>query len=149
MVSSANILQARSRMELCFKRAFESYHKRNHRTTHNEKLERGNQRGSHSGVGGTMAPITSHVEGIPNSTDLPPDGKTHHTFHADRKQSEDAPAVKFSCLTHSTFHPFFTGHAFTGEYTQWFFSQHIPEQVACQCGEVLQTINSLTHAVST
>ncbi|KAF8483065.1 hypothetical protein F5888DRAFT_1627571, partial [Russula emetica] len=33
-----------------------------------------------------------------------------------------------------------TGHAFTGEYTQRFFPQHTPDQVACQCGASLQTI---------
>jgi hypothetical protein len=46
---------------------------------------------------------------------LPPDGKPH-------------------------IYRFITGHAFTGEYTQRFFPQHTPEQIACQCGEPLQTV---------
>jgi len=69
----------------------------------------------------------------------PPDGKTHHTFQMDYSSTEGAPA-KFSRLTHSTLYRFITGHAFTGEYTQRFFPQHTPEQIACQCGEPLQTI---------
>ncbi|KAH9961323.1 hypothetical protein BC827DRAFT_1131805, partial [Russula dissimulans] len=32
------------------------------------------------------------------------------------------------------------GHAFVGAYTQRFFPQHTPEQIACQCGETIQTI---------
>ena len=47
---------------------------------------------------------------------------------------------KFSRLTHTTFYCFITGHAFTGEYIQHFFPQHTPEQIACQCGEPLQTV---------
>ncbi len=33
-----------------------------------------------------------------------------------------------------------TGHAFVGAYTQRFFPQHTQEQVACPCGELVQTI---------
>ncbi|KAH9954194.1 hypothetical protein BC827DRAFT_1101602, partial [Russula dissimulans] len=32
------------------------------------------------------------------------------------------------------------GHAFVGAYTQRFFPQHTPDQIACQCGEAIQTI---------
>ena len=63
----------------------------------------------------------------------------HHTFHVTHSSDTEPPA-KFSRLTHSTFYRFITGHAFTGEYTQRFFPQHTPEQIACQCGEPLQTI---------
>ena len=69
----------------------------------------------------------------------PPDGNPHHTFHVTHSSDTEPPA-KFSRLTHSTFYRFITGHAFTGEYTQRFFPQHTPEQIACQCGEPLQTI---------
>jgi hypothetical protein len=89
----------------------------------------------------------------------PPDGKTHHTFlpqsSPNTQQSEAEPTnrnenqkskVKFSRLTHSTLYRFITGHAFTGEYTQRFYPAHTPEQVACQCGEPLQTIE---HVLTT
>ena len=33
-----------------------------------------------------------------------------------------------------------TGHAFIGAYTQRFFPQHTQEQVACICGEPIQTV---------
>jgi hypothetical protein len=83
----------------------------------------------------------------------PPDGNVHHTFLprslSDTQQSQSKPIdhnrnhkdkVKFSRLTHSTLYRFITGHAFTGEYTQRFYPPHTPEQVACQCGEPIQTI---------
>jgi Reverse transcriptase (RNA-dependent DNA polymerase)/Endonuclease-reverse transcriptase len=72
---------------------------------------------------------------------MPPDGKPHHTFYCTHPNKTDAePQAKFSRLTHSTFYRLITGHAFTGEYTQRFFPQHTPEQVACQCGEPIQTV---------
>jgi len=73
---------------------------------------------------------------------LPPDGKPHHTFLVNHRgnETEGEPKAKFSRLTHSTFYCFITGHAFTGEYTQRFFPQHTQEQVACQCGEAIQTV---------
>ncbi|KAH9962359.1 hypothetical protein BC827DRAFT_1197936 [Russula dissimulans] len=40
-------------------------------------------------------------------------------------------------------HPHYTaitGHAFIGAYTQLFHPHHTPEQVACQCGEPIQTV---------
>jgi len=52
----------------------------------------------------------------------------------------DRPKAMFSRLTHSTFYRFITGHAFTREYTQRFFPQHTPEQVACHCGELVQMV---------
>jgi hypothetical protein len=72
---------------------------------------------------------------------MPPDGKPHHTFHPTHPhdKSDERPQAKFSRLTHSTLYRFITGHAFTGEYTQRFFPQHTLEQIACQCGEPLQT----------
>ncbi|KAI0278808.1 hypothetical protein BC826DRAFT_912259, partial [Russula brevipes] len=35
------------------------------------------------------------------------------------------------------------GHAFSGAYTQRFFPNHTPEQIACQCGEPIQTIEHI------
>jgi Reverse transcriptase (RNA-dependent DNA polymerase)/Endonuclease-reverse transcriptase len=77
----------------------------------------------------------------------PPDGRTHHTFHPERlmnKQPErvrgEKKLIKFSRLTHSTFYRFVTGHAFTGEYTQRFYPLHTQDQIACPCGEPVQTI---------
>jgi hypothetical protein len=72
----------------------------------------------------------------------PPDGRQHHTFLPTpaRNAPEEEHPVKFSRLTDSTFYRFITGHAFTGEYTQRFFPQHTAEQVACQCGEPIQTV---------
>ena len=81
----------------------------------------------------------------------PPDGKTHHTFRPERAKGQKTPTpfeqaqgqentVKFSRLTHSTFYRFVTGHAFTGEYTQRFYPLHTQEQIACPCGEPVQTI---------
>ncbi len=73
---------------------------------------------------------------------LPPDGKPHHTFLMPNSQTtaDDETQTKFSRLTHSTLFRFITGHAFTGEYTQRFFENHTPDQLTCQCGETLQTI---------
>jgi ribonuclease HI len=72
----------------------------------------------------------------------PPDGKPHHTFHTTQGKNtpEERPKDKFTRLTHSTFYRVITGHAFTGEYTQRFFPLHTQEQIACQCGEALQTV---------
>jgi hypothetical protein len=36
-----------------------------------------------------------------------------------------------------------TGHAFIGAYTQHFFDQHTPEQIACTCGELVQTVEHI------
>jgi Reverse transcriptase (RNA-dependent DNA polymerase) len=82
----------------------------------------------------------------------PPDGRAHHTFQPARKPDKgpEDPALagdvngqgnpdKFPRLTHSTFYRLVTGHAFTGEYTQRFFPQHTQEQIACPCGELIQT----------
>ena len=86
----------------------------------------------------------------------PPDGKTHHTFQLKKYPhppttgntttgpNAEGPKDTFSRLTHSTFYRFITGHAFTGEYTRRFFPLHTPEQVACQCGETVQTIEHVT-----
>ena len=90
----------------------------------------------------------------------PPDRKLHSTFqplatpHSPQPQDTDPPGritnpnecdraqekVKFSRLTHSTLYHFITGHAFTGEYTQRFYPLHTSEQVACPCGEPIQTV---------
>ena len=78
----------------------------------------------------------------------PPDGRMHHTFQPKRvrgKGPERPPTGetenpdKFSRLNHSTLYRFMTGHAFTGEYTQRFYPLHTQDQIACPCGEPLQT----------
>jgi len=84
----------------------------------------------------------------------PPDGKPHPTFiHTKAKRPTGAvrrpqkgrthkPPAKLSHsrLTTSTLYRIITGHAFVGSYTQRFFSQHTPDQIACQCGETIQTV---------
>jgi hypothetical protein len=55
----------------------------------------------------------------------PPDGRPHPTFLVRQD------TVKFSRLTLCTLYRVITGHAFVGSYTQRFFPQHTPEQVAC------------------
>jgi hypothetical protein len=81
----------------------------------------------------------------------PPDGKAHHTFkivpaagRADPAHNahtrETEPKAKFSRQTYCTLLRYITGHAFTGEYTQRFYPLHTQEQVACPCGNPLQTI---------
>jgi ribonuclease HI len=67
----------------------------------------------------------------------PPDGRTHPTFKPDQ------PTVKFSRRTSCTLYRLATGHAFTGDYTRRFFSRHTQEQVACPCGEPIQTVEHL------
>jgi hypothetical protein len=86
----------------------------------------------------------------------PPDGKAHHTFNIKPtpRGERDGPEpnehtrnqqnkVKFSRLTHSTLLRFITGHAFVGEYTKRFYPPHTQEQIACQCGEPLQTVEHI------
>ena len=81
----------------------------------------------------------------------PPDGRAHLTFQPEKANDHKKTArteqalgpretAKFSHLTHSTFYRFVTGHAFTGEYTQRFYPLHTQEQLACLCGEAVQTI---------
>ena len=67
----------------------------------------------------------------------PPNGRPHPTFLAGK-----GPA-KFSRALHCTLYRIITGHAFTGEYTQRFFNQHTPEQIACGCGEPIQTVEHI------
>jgi hypothetical protein len=71
----------------------------------------------------------------------PPDGRPHPSFHAE-KSPGDPRARKVKCprRVRSNFYRLITGHAFIGEYTQRFFPQHTQEQVACPCGEPVQTV---------
>ena len=86
----------------------------------------------------------------------PPDGKAHHTFNIKPTPKEGREGlepnghirnqetkVKFSRLTHSTLLRLITGHAFTGEYTKRFYPPHTQEQIACPCGEPLQTVEHI------
>ena len=74
----------------------------------------------------------------------PPDGKAHHTFQPppppSTNRTGEQPKAKFPRAVYSTFYRIITGHAFVGEYTQRFYSQHTPEQIACPCGKPVQTI---------
>jgi hypothetical protein len=87
----------------------------------------------------------------------PPDGRAHHTFQApcpaptpeteprhttthNGERTRELSEAKFSRATYSTFYRLITGHAFTGEYTQRFYAPHTPEQIACPCGEPIQTV---------
>jgi hypothetical protein len=82
----------------------------------------------------------------------PPDGKPHPTFQASQERATQrnagdatppnrvAKTAKFSRATVCTLYRIITGHAFSGAYTQRFYPSHTPEQIACQCGEPIQTI---------
>jgi len=83
----------------------------------------------------------------------PPDGKSLSTFQPAPKKTPgprtrpqlnptQQPQAKstFSKRTISTLYRIITGHAFVGAYTQRFYPQHTPEQIACTCGEPVQTI---------
>jgi hypothetical protein len=64
----------------------------------------------------------------------PPDGRAHPILRTGWN------AVKFSRKTLCTLYRIITGHAFIGSYTQGSYSQHTPEQIACPCGEPVQTV---------
>jgi hypothetical protein len=86
----------------------------------------------------------------------PPDGRPHPTFqtpqlteppttkdsnkHPTQETQNKNAAKPFLRLTYSTLYRFITGHTFTSEYTQWFFSKHTAEQITCPCGYPIQTI---------
>ena len=75
----------------------------------------------------------------------PPDGKAHHTFNITPEKDGPHPRgqelkAKFSRTTYVTMLRYATGHAFTGEYTQRFYPLHTQEQIACPCGNPLQTV---------
>jgi hypothetical protein len=89
----------------------------------------------------------------------PPDGRPHPTFQTPQPkeppmtkgsnkqltqetQNENA-AKQFLRLTYSMLYRFITGHAFTSEYMQHFFSQHTAKQIACPCGYPIQTIEHI------
>jgi hypothetical protein len=78
-----------------------------------------------------------------------PDGRHHLTFHIKKGMANNTGSTrdphrkkrdKFLHLTHATLYHFATGHAFVGAYTQRFHPRHMPEQVACLCGEPTQTV---------
>jgi hypothetical protein len=83
----------------------------------------------------------------------PPNGKAHHAFKiipdAGGSQAPNARygdhenKAKFSRTTHTTLLRFITGHAFTGEHTQRFYPPHTQDDIACPCGEPLQTIEHI------
>jgi hypothetical protein len=85
-------------------------------------------------------------DGLPHPTFLPPPPPTPAEPPATtpntntRTQPGEHSQAKFSRRTHCTFYRIITGHTFVGEYTQRFFPQHTPEQIACPCGELLETV---------
>ncbi|KAI0279245.1 hypothetical protein BC826DRAFT_1081479 [Russula brevipes] len=66
--------------------------------------------------------------------------------HPSTPPSQVAKRVKFTCSTICTMYRIITGHAFTGAYTQRFYPNHSLEQIACQCGEPIQTIEHVLMA---
>jgi hypothetical protein len=84
----------------------------------------------------------------------PPDRKPHPTFlwtttqqaagmprHlASCRPTRPTAKPSFSRQTISTLYRITTGHTFVSEYTQRFYRQHTPDQIACQCGKRVQTI---------
>lgn len=71
----------------------------------------------------------------------PPEGKPHPTFFIPKRPADiRARTVKFDRRIISTFYRLITGHAFVGAYTQRFFPLHTPNQIACPCGEPIQTV---------
>ena len=87
----------------------------------------------------------------------PPDGRPHPTYitptdlptpraPANGARAPQGPGnplgikVKFSRKNFSTLYHIITGHAFIGAYTERFHPQHTPDQVACPCGEPVETV---------
>jgi ribonuclease HI len=64
----------------------------------------------------------------------PPDGRAHPVFQAEQN------SAKYTRCNISTLFRIITGHAFTGAYTQRFYPQHTPNQIACLCGATIQTV---------
>ena len=64
----------------------------------------------------------------------PPDGKAHPTLLSKKESAE------FSRLTLCTMYRIITRHAFIGSYTQRFYPDHTPDQIACPCGERIQSV---------
>ena len=63
----------------------------------------------------------------------PPDGRSHPTFqHAKTQRSAGTPynAEQLSQVSLDPLHRAITGHAFVGAYTQRFFPQYTPDQIA-------------------
>ena len=67
----------------------------------------------------------------------PPDGQPHPVSQAGQGEA------KSSRKTVCTLYWVITGHAFIGAYTQRFYPQHTREQVACPCGEPVQTVEHI------
>jgi hypothetical protein len=67
----------------------------------------------------------------------PPDSRPNPTFKTKPN------SAKFSHTTCCTLYCLITGHAFIGSYTQCFYPCHTPEQIACTCGEPVQTVEHL------
>jgi len=67
----------------------------------------------------------------------PPDGQPHPVSQAGQGEA------KSSRKTVCTLYWVITGHAYIGAYTQCFYPQHTWEQVACPCGEPVQTVEHI------
>ena len=95
-------------------------------------------------MGRKMARNPTHVDGPPNSPPQPlgrenaPHLPTPQT--TTNNANNNQTTVQFSRLTISTLYRIITGHTFVGKYTQRFFPQHTPEQIAFPCGKPVQSI---------
>ena len=72
----------------------------------------------------------------------PPDSHTLPIFHlgSQWKAGNLNKHAKCSHATQATLYQLATGHAFIGAYTQCFYTQHMPEQIACPCGKPVQMV---------
>ena len=89
-------------------------------------------------------------DGLPHPTFLPPppyptpaDPPAATANTNTRTQPREHSQAKLSRRTHCTFYRIITGHTFVGEYTQRFFHQHTPDQIACPCGKLLETVEHI------
>ena len=75
----------------------------------------------------------------------PPDSHTLPIFclGSQQKPGNLNKQAKCSCATQATLYQLATGHAFIGAYTQHFYTQHMPEQIACPCGKPVQMVKHM------
>ena len=84
-----------------------------------------------------MAPEPTHFTGIPDGT-----LKTAQWVCSPYLPQKEK-STEFSQTTLCTMYQIITGHTFVGSYTQRFFPDHTPAQIACQCGEPVQTVEHM------
>jgi len=62
--------------------------------------------------------------------------RSHQRFQTPTQEAKSNFSRRIVC----TLYRIITGHAFIGSYVQRFFPQHTPDQIACPCGEQIQTV---------